>query len=183
MTTPLMGGADLNGTASGEPTDLQFDRPYRASPTGVRLQHAASAKQFSNVLSPSQHELRPVKTMSYNIHIHFRPLHQKVDAYAQELLNKCTMSLSFLMLYENSKSTLAAKGCRAYALVLGNPRDLELEVAHVVHKGQCLLRQCSCLPVVGRLAALDTCIAVFASNRTRSQVVPALTAAHKCKKL
>eukprot|EP00965_Chrysotila_dentata_P157625 5207355-Pleurochrysis_carterae.AAC.1 len=30
---PLVGGTDLNGTASGNPTDLRFKRPYRASPT------------------------------------------------------------------------------------------------------------------------------------------------------
>eukprot|EP00965_Chrysotila_dentata_P153275 5065818-Pleurochrysis_carterae.AAC.2 len=33
---PLVGGKDLNGTASGDPTDLRFNRPYRASPTGYR---------------------------------------------------------------------------------------------------------------------------------------------------
>eukprot|EP00965_Chrysotila_dentata_P122630 4053329-Pleurochrysis_carterae.AAC.1 len=33
---PLVGGADLNGTASGDPTDLRFDRPCRASPTGLQ---------------------------------------------------------------------------------------------------------------------------------------------------
>eukprot|EP00965_Chrysotila_dentata_P094016 3107249-Pleurochrysis_carterae.AAC.2 len=32
---PLVGGADPNGTASGDPTDLRFNRPYRASPTGL----------------------------------------------------------------------------------------------------------------------------------------------------
>eukprot|EP00965_Chrysotila_dentata_P233493 6199609-Pleurochrysis_carterae.AAC.9 len=32
-----MGGADLNGTASGDPTDLRFNRPYRAIPTGLYL--------------------------------------------------------------------------------------------------------------------------------------------------
>eukprot|EP00965_Chrysotila_dentata_P062881 2083023-Pleurochrysis_carterae.AAC.6 len=32
---PLVGGADPNGTASGYPTDLWFNRPYRASPTGL----------------------------------------------------------------------------------------------------------------------------------------------------
>eukprot|EP00965_Chrysotila_dentata_P007583 246894-Pleurochrysis_carterae.AAC.1 len=31
------GGADLNGTASGDPTDLRFNRPNRASPTGLTL--------------------------------------------------------------------------------------------------------------------------------------------------
>eukprot|EP00965_Chrysotila_dentata_P174690 5766581-Pleurochrysis_carterae.AAC.2 len=30
---PLVGGADLNGTASGDPTDLRFNRLYKASPT------------------------------------------------------------------------------------------------------------------------------------------------------
>eukprot|EP00965_Chrysotila_dentata_P259811 6213688-Pleurochrysis_carterae.AAC.1 len=34
---PLVKGADLNGTASGDPTDLRFNRPYRASPTGLHL--------------------------------------------------------------------------------------------------------------------------------------------------
>eukprot|EP00965_Chrysotila_dentata_P007139 232741-Pleurochrysis_carterae.AAC.1 len=34
---PLVGGADLNGAASGDPTDLRFDRSYRASPTGLLL--------------------------------------------------------------------------------------------------------------------------------------------------
>eukprot|EP00965_Chrysotila_dentata_P257580 6212933-Pleurochrysis_carterae.AAC.2 len=34
---PLVGGADLNGTASGDPTDLRFNRSYRASPTGLHL--------------------------------------------------------------------------------------------------------------------------------------------------
>eukprot|EP00965_Chrysotila_dentata_P036909 1228299-Pleurochrysis_carterae.AAC.1 len=32
---PLVGGADLNGTASGDPTDVRFNHPYRASPTGL----------------------------------------------------------------------------------------------------------------------------------------------------
>eukprot|EP00965_Chrysotila_dentata_P233983 6199912-Pleurochrysis_carterae.AAC.3 len=32
---PLVGGADPNGTAPGDPTDLRFDRPYMASPTGL----------------------------------------------------------------------------------------------------------------------------------------------------
>eukprot|EP00965_Chrysotila_dentata_P229955 6197504-Pleurochrysis_carterae.AAC.2 len=36
---PLVGGADLNATASSDATDLRFDRPYtilyRASPTGL----------------------------------------------------------------------------------------------------------------------------------------------------
>eukprot|EP00965_Chrysotila_dentata_P241657 6204409-Pleurochrysis_carterae.AAC.1 len=32
---PLVGGAGLNGNASGDPNNLQFDRPYRASPTGL----------------------------------------------------------------------------------------------------------------------------------------------------
>eukprot|EP00965_Chrysotila_dentata_P259762 6213670-Pleurochrysis_carterae.AAC.1 len=27
LTMPLVGGADLNGTASGDPTDLRFNRP------------------------------------------------------------------------------------------------------------------------------------------------------------
>eukprot|EP00965_Chrysotila_dentata_P176290 5821199-Pleurochrysis_carterae.AAC.1 len=35
LTMPLVGGADLNGTASGDPTDLRFNRLYRASPTGL----------------------------------------------------------------------------------------------------------------------------------------------------
>eukprot|EP00965_Chrysotila_dentata_P022116 732080-Pleurochrysis_carterae.AAC.1 len=32
---PLVGGADLNGTAFGDPNDLRFNHPYRASPTGL----------------------------------------------------------------------------------------------------------------------------------------------------
>eukprot|EP00965_Chrysotila_dentata_P237185 6201738-Pleurochrysis_carterae.AAC.2 len=32
---PLVGGADLIGTASGDSTDLRFDRPYRKSPPGL----------------------------------------------------------------------------------------------------------------------------------------------------
>eukprot|EP00965_Chrysotila_dentata_P200307 6179905-Pleurochrysis_carterae.AAC.2 len=32
---PLGTGANLNGTASDDPTGLRFDRPYRASPTGL----------------------------------------------------------------------------------------------------------------------------------------------------
>eukprot|EP00965_Chrysotila_dentata_P046859 1555275-Pleurochrysis_carterae.AAC.2 len=35
MMTLLVGGADLNGTTSSDPADLRFDRPYRASPTGL----------------------------------------------------------------------------------------------------------------------------------------------------
>eukprot|EP00965_Chrysotila_dentata_P084847 2800688-Pleurochrysis_carterae.AAC.10 len=31
---PLVGGANLNGRASGDPTALRFDRPYRASLVG-----------------------------------------------------------------------------------------------------------------------------------------------------
>eukprot|EP00965_Chrysotila_dentata_P014578 483010-Pleurochrysis_carterae.AAC.1 len=34
---PLVGGADLNGNASGDPTDLWFNRPYTASPTGLLM--------------------------------------------------------------------------------------------------------------------------------------------------
>eukprot|EP00965_Chrysotila_dentata_P065731 2178006-Pleurochrysis_carterae.AAC.1 len=37
MTTPLVGGADLNGTAFGDPTNLRFDRLYRASPIGQSM--------------------------------------------------------------------------------------------------------------------------------------------------
>eukprot|EP00965_Chrysotila_dentata_P052568 1744131-Pleurochrysis_carterae.AAC.1 len=37
----LVGGADPNGTASGDPTDLRFDRPkFRARPTGLSLSSA-----------------------------------------------------------------------------------------------------------------------------------------------
>eukprot|EP00965_Chrysotila_dentata_P259208 6213478-Pleurochrysis_carterae.AAC.1 len=50
---PLVGGADLNGTASGDPTDLPFNHPYRASPTGLTLPaptsvevHAVSVTKF-----------------------------------------------------------------------------------------------------------------------------------------
>eukprot|EP00965_Chrysotila_dentata_P240120 6203517-Pleurochrysis_carterae.AAC.4 len=32
---PIVEGADLTGTAFGNPIDLRFDRPYRASPTGL----------------------------------------------------------------------------------------------------------------------------------------------------
>eukprot|EP00965_Chrysotila_dentata_P065188 2160760-Pleurochrysis_carterae.AAC.5 len=35
LTMPLVGGADLHGTASGDPTDLRFNRPYKASSTGL----------------------------------------------------------------------------------------------------------------------------------------------------
>eukprot|EP00965_Chrysotila_dentata_P169954 5609997-Pleurochrysis_carterae.AAC.3 len=35
MTMPLVGSTDLTGTASGVPTDLRFDRLYRANPTGL----------------------------------------------------------------------------------------------------------------------------------------------------
>eukprot|EP00965_Chrysotila_dentata_P209361 6185244-Pleurochrysis_carterae.AAC.1 len=50
---PLVGGADLNGTASDDPTDLWFDRPYRASPTGLKI---ASRVQFEvgNVIKDLQ---------------------------------------------------------------------------------------------------------------------------------
>eukprot|EP00965_Chrysotila_dentata_P186957 6171831-Pleurochrysis_carterae.AAC.2 len=34
---PLVGGADLNGTASGDQPNLGFNRPYRASPTGLYI--------------------------------------------------------------------------------------------------------------------------------------------------
>eukprot|EP00965_Chrysotila_dentata_P127459 4215112-Pleurochrysis_carterae.AAC.1 len=34
---PLVGDADLNGTASSDSTDLRFDRPYRASSTGLEM--------------------------------------------------------------------------------------------------------------------------------------------------
>eukprot|EP00965_Chrysotila_dentata_P004751 155218-Pleurochrysis_carterae.AAC.2 len=39
---PFVGGTDLNGTASGNPTDLRFERPHGASPTGLahQKQHA-----------------------------------------------------------------------------------------------------------------------------------------------
>eukprot|EP00965_Chrysotila_dentata_P112851 3728833-Pleurochrysis_carterae.AAC.1 len=40
---PLVGGADPNGTASGDPIDLRFNRPYRASPTGLSW-----VRQFKN---------------------------------------------------------------------------------------------------------------------------------------
>eukprot|EP00965_Chrysotila_dentata_P239955 6203399-Pleurochrysis_carterae.AAC.1 len=35
VTMPLVGGADRNGIASGDPTNLRFDRPYRASSTSL----------------------------------------------------------------------------------------------------------------------------------------------------
>eukprot|EP00965_Chrysotila_dentata_P111296 3679945-Pleurochrysis_carterae.AAC.1 len=39
----LVGGADLNGTASGDPTNLRSERPpYRGSPTGLSLSERAS---------------------------------------------------------------------------------------------------------------------------------------------
>eukprot|EP00965_Chrysotila_dentata_P036409 1212411-Pleurochrysis_carterae.AAC.3 len=38
LTIPLLaGGADLNGTASGDLTDLRFNHPYRACPSGLAL--------------------------------------------------------------------------------------------------------------------------------------------------
>eukprot|EP00965_Chrysotila_dentata_P054885 1822214-Pleurochrysis_carterae.AAC.3 len=37
LTMPLVGGADLNGTASSDSTDLRFNRPYRARPTGFKM--------------------------------------------------------------------------------------------------------------------------------------------------
>eukprot|EP00965_Chrysotila_dentata_P239527 6203162-Pleurochrysis_carterae.AAC.1 len=37
MTMPLAGDANLNGPASGDPTDLRFDHPSRASPTGLPI--------------------------------------------------------------------------------------------------------------------------------------------------
>eukprot|EP00965_Chrysotila_dentata_P205685 6183102-Pleurochrysis_carterae.AAC.1 len=39
----LVGGADLNGAASGDPTDLRFDRSYRASPTRLKRSRFCSA--------------------------------------------------------------------------------------------------------------------------------------------
>eukprot|EP00965_Chrysotila_dentata_P235896 6201014-Pleurochrysis_carterae.AAC.2 len=46
MTMPLVVGADLHGTASDDPTDLRFKRPYGASSTGldsspIRTTHTA----------------------------------------------------------------------------------------------------------------------------------------------
>eukprot|EP00965_Chrysotila_dentata_P152474 5039037-Pleurochrysis_carterae.AAC.4 len=43
---PLVGGADVNGTASGDPTDLRFDRPYRSSPTGLWCMDRCGAAAF-----------------------------------------------------------------------------------------------------------------------------------------
>eukprot|EP00965_Chrysotila_dentata_P071282 2355434-Pleurochrysis_carterae.AAC.1 len=43
----LVGGADLNGTASGDQTDLRFDRPYRASPTGLGSGGLSQARAFA----------------------------------------------------------------------------------------------------------------------------------------
>eukprot|EP00965_Chrysotila_dentata_P252580 6210761-Pleurochrysis_carterae.AAC.3 len=43
---PLVGGADLNGTASGDPTDLRFNRPCRASPTGLYVGYALRPDQM-----------------------------------------------------------------------------------------------------------------------------------------
>eukprot|EP00965_Chrysotila_dentata_P210312 6185815-Pleurochrysis_carterae.AAC.1 len=37
LTMPLVGGNDPNSTASGDPTNLRFDRPYGASPIGLSL--------------------------------------------------------------------------------------------------------------------------------------------------
>eukprot|EP00965_Chrysotila_dentata_P106660 3523084-Pleurochrysis_carterae.AAC.1 len=34
---PLVEGADLHETASGDPTGLRFNRPYRANPTGLQV--------------------------------------------------------------------------------------------------------------------------------------------------
>eukprot|EP00965_Chrysotila_dentata_P160253 5292078-Pleurochrysis_carterae.AAC.2 len=36
ITTPLVGGADRNGTAFSDPTDLRSDHAYRASPTDLQ---------------------------------------------------------------------------------------------------------------------------------------------------
>eukprot|EP00965_Chrysotila_dentata_P034477 1147372-Pleurochrysis_carterae.AAC.1 len=50
LTMPLVGGADLNGAASGDPTDLRFDRPYRESPTGLLMDTIAYSTSFLQVL-------------------------------------------------------------------------------------------------------------------------------------
>eukprot|EP00965_Chrysotila_dentata_P257919 6213045-Pleurochrysis_carterae.AAC.2 len=39
---PLVGGADRNGKADGDPTDLRSNRPYRASPTGLAMPMAGT---------------------------------------------------------------------------------------------------------------------------------------------
>eukprot|EP00965_Chrysotila_dentata_P044778 1488414-Pleurochrysis_carterae.AAC.3 len=44
---PFVGRADLNGTASGDPTNLRFDRPCRASPTGLLRQRGARRRDYA----------------------------------------------------------------------------------------------------------------------------------------
>eukprot|EP00965_Chrysotila_dentata_P077352 2554145-Pleurochrysis_carterae.AAC.1 len=61
MTMPLAGGAHLNGTASGDQTDLRFDRPSRASPTGVSLSESGEQQQGSQVvLNAHSHGSEPL---------------------------------------------------------------------------------------------------------------------------
>eukprot|EP00965_Chrysotila_dentata_P003967 129113-Pleurochrysis_carterae.AAC.1 len=56
MPMPLAGGADLNGTASDDPTALRLDRPYRASPTGLQLPH--DGKLVSSVFPQPPSEIQ-----------------------------------------------------------------------------------------------------------------------------
>eukprot|EP00965_Chrysotila_dentata_P239774 6203303-Pleurochrysis_carterae.AAC.4 len=46
---PLVGGADCKGTASSDPTDLRFDRRYRASPTGLCLDNLSGRHASASI--------------------------------------------------------------------------------------------------------------------------------------
>eukprot|EP00965_Chrysotila_dentata_P254569 6211922-Pleurochrysis_carterae.AAC.2 len=67
LTMPLVGGADLNGTASGDPTDLRFNHPYRASPTGLHVARKRTLAQSSKSLLHlrSANERRAKRYMKY----------------------------------------------------------------------------------------------------------------------
>eukprot|EP00965_Chrysotila_dentata_P234711 6200339-Pleurochrysis_carterae.AAC.1 len=56
---PLVGGADLNGTASGDPSDLRFNHPYRASPTGLSCHDCTKVVLgYHHIPDSSHHTLR-----------------------------------------------------------------------------------------------------------------------------
>eukprot|EP00965_Chrysotila_dentata_P193199 6175605-Pleurochrysis_carterae.AAC.2 len=84
---PLVGGADLNGTASGDPTDLRFDHPsYRTSPTGAYLLRIGP-RAFRN--QESQHR----SSNSSKLPLHGNAQHTYILAGARTRFGMCTPAL------------------------------------------------------------------------------------------
>eukprot|EP00965_Chrysotila_dentata_P255847 6212359-Pleurochrysis_carterae.AAC.2 len=75
---PLVGGADPNGTASGDPTDLRSNRPYGA------ISHFISAAR--NLLRRGQFTLEEWKAILRRVEQQVLALAKAVSCAAQHLV-------------------------------------------------------------------------------------------------